>query len=71
MLNLLINLQTSTDNEDSFRQGKNVCYLIGLIWYLLWVLLTGKGCTDKTASNGNHPGLQGGVWWWNLSMCSW
>lgn len=48
-LNLLINLQTSIDNEDSFRKGKNVCYLVCLIQCLPWVLLTGKGYTDKTA----------------------
>lgn len=48
-MNLLINLQTSIDNEDSFRKGKNVCYLISLIWYLPWALLTGNGYIDKTA----------------------
>lgn len=58
-LHLLINLQTSIDNEDSFRQGNNVCNLICLIFCLPWVLLIGKGYTDKTA--WNHPGWQGGV----------
>lgn len=68
-LNLLINLQTSIDNEDSFRKGKNVCYLVCLMWYLPWVLLTGKGYTNKTAQCEITQG--GRVVFWGFLVVLW